>query len=91
LVAGNKKSLADAMKKGIDLREQILKLYRDYYYGGLMKLVVIGGGRVFFSDSPDTVCCILYHLGCAWTEIGIRNKNSTESNFCGSKDFFLFK
>ncbi|KAE8039413.1 hypothetical protein FH972_011826 [Carpinus fangiana] len=40
---GNKKSLADAMEKGINLREQILKLYTDYYYGGLMKLVVIGG------------------------------------------------
>ncbi|XP_062171748.1 nardilysin-like [Alnus glutinosa] len=40
---GNKKSLVDAMEKGINLREQILKLYRDYYYGGLMKLVVIGG------------------------------------------------
>jgi hypothetical protein len=72
LVAGNKKSLVDAMEKGINLREQILKLYTDYYYGGLMKLVVIGGGTVFFSDSPDTVCCILYHLGCAWTEIGLK-------------------
>ncbi|XP_050368323.1 nardilysin-like [Argentina anserina] len=40
---GNKKSLSDAMEKGINLREQILKLYRDYYHGGLMKLVVIGG------------------------------------------------
>ncbi|XP_044495752.1 nardilysin-like isoform X2 [Mangifera indica] len=40
---GNKKSLVDAMEKGIDLREKILKLYRDYYHGGLMKLVVIGG------------------------------------------------
>ncbi|KAL5757085.1 hypothetical protein ACOSQ2_021831 [Xanthoceras sorbifolium] len=40
---GNKKSLFDAMEKGIDLREQILKLYRDFYHGGLMKLVVIGG------------------------------------------------
>ncbi|KAF9670932.1 hypothetical protein SADUNF_Sadunf13G0120600 [Salix dunnii] len=40
---GNKKSLADAMEKGINLREHILKLYRDYYHGGLMKLVVIGG------------------------------------------------
>ncbi|XP_020237618.1 nardilysin-like [Cajanus cajan] len=40
---GNKKSLVDAMDKGINLREQILKLYKDYYHGGLMKLVVIGG------------------------------------------------
>lgn len=40
---GNKKSLVDAMEKGIDLREQILKLYMNYYQGGLMKLVVIGG------------------------------------------------
>ncbi|KAF8397117.1 hypothetical protein HHK36_016024 [Tetracentron sinense] len=40
---GNKKSLADAMEKGINLQEQILKLYRENYHGGLMKLVVIGG------------------------------------------------
>ncbi|KAK0597364.1 hypothetical protein LWI29_024553 [Acer saccharum] len=40
---GNKKSLFDAMEKGIDLREQILKLYKDFYHGGLMKLVIIGG------------------------------------------------
>ncbi|CAK7323528.1 unnamed protein product [Dovyalis caffra] len=40
---GNKKSLVDAMEKGINLREHILKLYVDYYHGGLMKLVVIGG------------------------------------------------
>ena len=44
---GNKKSLDDATKKGINLQEQILKLYRTYYYGGLMKLVVIGGGESF--------------------------------------------
>lgn len=44
---GNKKSLVDAMEKGINLREQILKLFRDYYHGGLMKLTVIGGGEVF--------------------------------------------
>ncbi|KAL6967811.1 nardilysin [Sarracenia purpurea var. burkii] len=40
---GNKKSLVDAMEKGINLREQILRLYSDNYIGGLMKLVVIGG------------------------------------------------
>ncbi|KAI9118671.1 hypothetical protein K1719_011003 [Acacia pycnantha] len=40
---GNKKSLVDAMENGINLREQILKLFMDYYHGGLMKLVVIGG------------------------------------------------
>ncbi|TYH52301.1 hypothetical protein ES332_D09G017200v1 [Gossypium tomentosum] len=40
---GNKKSLVDAIEKGIDLRKQILELYNDYYHGGLMKLVVIGG------------------------------------------------
>ncbi|KAJ7964315.1 Insulin-degrading enzyme [Quillaja saponaria] len=40
---GNKKSLVEAMEKGINLREQILRLYKDYYHGGLMKLVVIGG------------------------------------------------
>nr|XP_011461419.1 PREDICTED: A-factor-processing enzyme-like isoform X2 [Fragaria vesca subsp. vesca] len=40
---GNKKSLDDAKDNGINLQERILKLYRDYYHGGLMKLVVIGG------------------------------------------------
>ncbi|XVF14632.1 hypothetical protein REPUB_Repub09cG0077900 [Reevesia pubescens] len=40
---GNKKSLTDAVEKEIDLRKQILKLYKDYCHGGLMKLVVIGG------------------------------------------------
>jgi len=40
--------LVDAMEKGINLREQILKLYGDYYHGGLMKLVVIGGGEVLY-------------------------------------------
>ena len=44
---GNKKSLVDAMEKGLNLREQILKVYRDNYHGGLIKLVVIGGGMVF--------------------------------------------
>ncbi|PON37676.1 S-ribosylhomocysteinase (LuxS) [Parasponia andersonii] len=41
--SGNKKSLVDAVEKGINLRQQILNLYKDYYHGGLMKLVVIGG------------------------------------------------
>lgn len=40
---GNKKSLIDAEERGVNLREQILKLYGEYYHGGLMKLVVIGG------------------------------------------------
>ncbi|GER35472.1 insulinase (Peptidase family M16) family protein [Striga asiatica] len=40
---GNKKSLADAMEKGVNLRDHILKLYHDNYYGESMKLVVIGG------------------------------------------------
>ncbi|KAL6576257.1 hypothetical protein OROHE_000038 [Orobanche hederae] len=40
---GNKKSLADAMEKGINLRDRALKLYEDNYHGGSMKLVVIGG------------------------------------------------
>ncbi|XLT67149.1 hypothetical protein HN873_023588 [Arachis hypogaea] len=30
---------------GVNLREQIFKLYKDYYHGGLMKLVVIGGAH----------------------------------------------
>lgn len=41
---GNKKSLVGAMEKGINMRDRILELYRDNYYGGMMKLVVIGGG-----------------------------------------------
>nr|XP_010921137.1 nardilysin-like isoform X2 [Elaeis guineensis] len=40
---GNKKSLIDAMENGINLREEILQMYRDNYHGGMMKLVVIGG------------------------------------------------
>ncbi|XP_071715471.1 nardilysin-like [Rutidosis leptorrhynchoides] len=40
---GNKKSLVDAMDKGINLRDQILRLFNDFYHGGSMKLVVIGG------------------------------------------------
>ncbi|PKI54674.1 hypothetical protein CRG98_024959 [Punica granatum] len=40
---GNKKSLVDAMEKGINLREHILELFKNYYHGALMKLVVIGG------------------------------------------------
>ncbi|CAH8339714.1 unnamed protein product [Eruca vesicaria subsp. sativa] len=40
---GNKKSLNGAMENGVDLRECIVKLYKEYYHGGLMKLVVIGG------------------------------------------------
>lgn len=45
LMEGNKKSLVDAIEKGINLRECILKLFSDYYHGDLMKLVVIGGGK----------------------------------------------
>ncbi|KAL8225096.1 hypothetical protein R6Q57_017653 [Mikania cordata] len=40
---GNKKSLVDAMENGVNLREQIFKLYNEFYHGGLLKLVVIGG------------------------------------------------
>lgn len=50
---GNKKSLVDAVEKGIDLRKQILELYNDYYHGELMKLVVIGGGKLLCCDSLD--------------------------------------
>ncbi|XP_065881361.1 nardilysin-like [Euphorbia lathyris] len=48
---GNKKSLMEAMEKGINLREKILKLYGDYYHGGLMKLVVIGGESLDILES----------------------------------------
>ncbi|CAH8391672.1 unnamed protein product [Eruca vesicaria subsp. sativa] len=46
---GNKKSLSGAVENGVDLRECIVKLYKEYYHGGLMKLVVIGG------ESLDTL------------------------------------
>jgi hypothetical protein len=45
---GNKKSLSDAIENGINIREELLRLYRDYYHAGIMKLVVIGGGNIFF-------------------------------------------
>ncbi|WCJ34959.1 Insulin-degrading enzyme [Euphorbia peplus] len=48
---GNKKSLIEATEKGINLRENILKLYKDYYHGGLMKLVVIGGESLDILES----------------------------------------
>ncbi|XP_019418987.1 PREDICTED: nardilysin-like [Lupinus angustifolius] len=48
---GNKKSLVDAMEKGINLREHIFKLYNDHYHGGLMKLVVIGGDSLDLLES----------------------------------------
>ncbi|XP_048324467.2 nardilysin-like isoform X1 [Ziziphus jujuba] len=48
---GNKKSLVDAMEKGINLREQILNLFKEYYHGGLMKLVVIGGESIDVLES----------------------------------------
>lgn len=59
---GNKKSLVDAMEKGVNLREHILTLYNNYYYGGLMKLVVIGGGK-FYSESLDVISIIFNCLG----------------------------
>ncbi|KAK4370214.1 hypothetical protein RND71_009689 [Anisodus tanguticus] len=48
---GNKKSLADAVEKGVNLREQILKLYHDNYRGGSMKLVIIGGESLDILES----------------------------------------
>lgn len=48
------------MEKGINLQEQIMKLYMNYYQGGLMKLVVIGGGTVFLLS-----CYILFILLCS--------------------------
>ncbi|KAJ3682908.1 hypothetical protein LUZ60_013135 [Juncus effusus] len=40
---GNKKSLSDAAGSGVNMREEILKLYNNNYHAGIMKLVVIGG------------------------------------------------
>ncbi|KAJ4866861.1 Insulinase (Peptidase family M16) family protein [Raphanus sativus] len=48
---GNKKSLSGAMENGVDLRECIVKLYKEYYRGGLMKLVVIGGESLDILES----------------------------------------
>lgn len=63
-MVGNKKSLVDAMEKGINLREQILKLFRDYYHGGLMKLTVIGGGEPL-PPFPDVIFyCAPYPRFC---------------------------
>ncbi|WZZ83910.1 hypothetical protein YC2023_104482 [Brassica napus] len=49
--SGNKKSLSGAMENGVDLRECIVKLYKEYYHGGLMKLVVIGGESLDMLES----------------------------------------
>ncbi|XP_010457845.1 PREDICTED: nardilysin-like isoform X1 [Camelina sativa] len=48
---GNKKSLSGSMENGVDLRECIVKLYKEYYHGGLMKLVVIGGESLDMLES----------------------------------------
>lgn len=64
LFVGNKKSLADAMEKGINLRDHILKLYHDNYCGGSMKLVVIGGGKFLhdcFRNKSDWYLSICLH------------------------------
>ncbi|PHT72502.1 hypothetical protein T459_23287 [Capsicum annuum] len=49
--SGNKKSLADAVEKGVNLREQILRLYHDNYRGGSMKLAIIGGESLDILES----------------------------------------
>lgn len=36
----------DAMEHGVNLREEISKMYMENYHAGIMKLVVIGGGEV---------------------------------------------
>ncbi|MCD7468466.1 hypothetical protein HAX54_006674 [Datura stramonium] len=50
-LTGNKKSLKDAVEKGVNLREQILRLYHDNYRGGSMKLAVIGGESLDILES----------------------------------------
>ncbi|KAK9944599.1 hypothetical protein M0R45_010160 [Rubus argutus] len=63
---GNKKSLDDEKEKGINLWEQILKLNSDYYHGGLMKLVVIGGESLNVLEQLEAVEDVhILHL--AWT------------------------
>lgn len=63
-IEGNKKSLVDAMEKGINLREHILELFENYYNGALMKLVVIGGGESFLHTSvlPYSLYLLYVHL-----------------------------
>ena len=46
------------MENGVVLRECIVKLYKEYYHGGLMKLVVIGGGK-----GVDFMMCLALILG----------------------------
>lgn len=41
---GNKKSLGDPMKKGVDMRGKMLELYKKNYLAGRMKLSILGGG-----------------------------------------------
>lgn len=71
-IEGNKKSLSDAMEKGVNLREQIFQLYKENYHGGLMKLVVIGGGDVFFLLFFMLVACM-----CSQKSLGVK-----EMGFC---------
>jgi hypothetical protein len=32
------------MGNGVNMREEVLKMFNENYHGGMMKLVVIGGG-----------------------------------------------
>ncbi|KAG6541670.1 hypothetical protein Mapa_016935 [Marchantia paleacea] len=40
---GNKKSLGDPMRKGVDMRGKMLELYKKNYLAGRMKLSILGG------------------------------------------------
>ncbi|KAJ3676945.1 hypothetical protein LUZ60_002669 [Juncus effusus] len=40
---GNKKSLYEAMGHGVNMREQVLKMFNENYHAGIMNLVIIGG------------------------------------------------
>lgn len=61
LLLGNKKSLYEAMgKNGVNMREEVLKMFNENYHGGMMKLVVIGGG-MFLKYHCYNIC---FNQGC---------------------------
>ncbi|KAL0884547.1 hypothetical protein Bca101_008528 [Brassica carinata] len=58
-------SAAD-VENGVDLRECILKLYKEYYHSGLMKLVVIGGELFGDVKSGSKIRLTLEAKGPIW-------------------------
>lgn len=50
------------MENGVNLREEILHLYKENYHGGVMKLVVIGGGLIFLKSMKQYPCQVFFHF-----------------------------